>query len=158
MQRRNACGYRCEGEQGSYSQNRQRQQKRPQEKQDKAPARRQIAPQRSGEEDVQECVKAGQHPLRCRARGVIVENIRSAKLAELGFRLPAIAHGDGGGRAAIIRLFRHGRKLGLCLPQAVEILQGLGVAHADGFRVQAFIACELDNESFAEGHQENRIK
>lgn len=67
------------------------------------------------------------------------------------------AHGDGSGCAAIVRPLGHGRKLGLCLPQAVEILQGLRVAHADGFRVQTFIACELDNESFAEGHRENRI-
>lgn len=102
-------------------------------------------------------MKAAQHTFRRRARGVIVENIRSAELAELRFRLPAIAHGDSGGRAAIVGLFRHGRKLGLCFPQAVEILQRLRVAHADGLGVQAFIACELDNESFAEGHQENRI-
>jgi hypothetical protein len=32
----------------------------------------------------------------------------------------------------------------------------LRVAHADGFGVQAFIACELDNESLAEGHETNK--
>jgi hypothetical protein len=31
------------------------------------------------------------------------------------------------------------------------------MAHADGLGMQAFIACELDDESFAEGHRENRI-
>ncbi|SPL66124.1 hypothetical protein OHAE_1991 [Ochrobactrum soli] len=30
------------------------------------------------------------------------------------------------------------------------------VAHTDGFGVQAFIACELDNESLAEGHETNK--
>jgi len=102
-------------------------------------------------------VKAGQHAPWRRARGIIIENIRSAKLAELGFRLPAIARGDGRGRAAIVRLFHHGRQPGLGVPQAVEILQCLRMAHADGLGMQAFIACELDDESFAEGHRENRI-
>lgn len=46
MQGRKACSHRCEGQQGRDAQNRQRQQKWPQEKQDETPARRQITPQR----------------------------------------------------------------------------------------------------------------
>src|SRR5690606_8081293 len=93
-----------------------------------------------------------QHTQRRRTGCIIIKYVGSSELAKFGFATPAISLCRDSHMPTIIGLILHGRQTGFSIPETIEVSQSLCVANTHRFGVQAFIASELNDESFSSGH------
>ncbi len=113
---------------------------------------RKVAPERTGQQEIEK-----RHQSRCKPRGNVsrsvgVKNIRGAVLAEFRFGVPVGATGFDLHAGDVLSLRAHAARLGLGTPETVEIRSAVQISSAHRVGMQPFIAGEIDDQTLFDSH------